>query len=59
MSKELQVKSTVMDLAEIRKLLGSPPVLSTENAEAYEAMINGFMGSLVPRDLVERCHRPS
>ena len=54
MSKELQVKSTVMDLAEIRKLLGSPPVLSTENAEAYEAMINGFMGSLVPRDFVEQ-----
>jgi hypothetical protein len=54
MSKELQVKSTVMDLTEFRKLLGSPPVLSTENTETYEGMINGFMRSLVPRDFVEQ-----
>ena len=54
MSKELQVKSTIMDLAELRKLLGSPPVLSTESLEGYEAMIKGFMGSLVPRDFVEQ-----
>jgi hypothetical protein len=54
MSTELQVKSATMDLTEFRKLLGSPPVLSTENAETYEGMIKGFMGSLVPRDFVEQ-----
>lgn len=54
MPKELQVKSTVMDLAEFRKLLGSAPVLSAESLEAYDAMIKGFMDSLVPRDFLEQ-----
>jgi hypothetical protein len=54
MSKEVGTLSTTMELAEFRKLLGAPPVLSAESVEAYEAMVSGFMRSLVPQDFVEQ-----
>lgn len=54
MPKELQTYGSVFDLAEFKRLLGRPIILSTESLEAYEAMLVGFMKSLAPRNFLEQ-----
>jgi hypothetical protein len=39
-------------LDKIRSILGAPPVLSTENAEAYYAMQQHYMEALEPKDFL-------
>jgi hypothetical protein len=41
------------DLAEMRSLLGDPPLLPSENREHYEKMFSHFVGCFMPRDPVE------
>jgi hypothetical protein len=53
-SRELQKHFTGPDLAELRDLFGPPPVLSTENAKAYDEILARLMQCLDPRDFMER-----
>ena len=39
-------------LDKMRSILGAPPLLSTENAEAYNAMQQHYMEALEPKDFV-------
>ena len=41
MSQALQENFSSPDLAELRELFGPPPVLSTENAKAYDEILAG------------------
>jgi hypothetical protein len=41
-----------LDLTIIHSILGPPPVLSNENAEAYNAMLLHYMKSLQPQDFL-------
>ena len=39
-------------LEEVESILGSPPLLSTESADDYHAMLSHYMNALKPRDFV-------
>ena len=39
MTTDLQKKSPAADFAELKELFGPPPILSTEDAKAYYAML--------------------
>jgi hypothetical protein len=55
MSRELQeTSSTGTAPAELRRLLGAPPVLSTENAQSYDEIMGRLMECLAPRDFMEQ-----
>ena len=54
MSQELQKHVTGLDFAELRELFGPPPVLSTENAKAYDEILLRLMQCFDPRDFMER-----
>jgi hypothetical protein len=54
MSKKLQPQSTVINRAELKKLFGSPPVLSSESRGAYDATMARFMTCMKPNDFVEQ-----
>jgi hypothetical protein len=45
---------SVTGLAELRDLLGPPPVLSTENVEAYDEILVRLMQCFVPADFMEQ-----
>jgi hypothetical protein len=49
-----QISSTGVDPAELRQLLGAPPVLRTENARSYGEIISRLMACLAPRDFMEQ-----
>jgi hypothetical protein len=51
---ELQNRSSSIKLAELGELLGPPPVLSTENAKAYDEVLARLMQCLAPRDFMEQ-----
>jgi hypothetical protein len=55
MSNELNSTSPATRLAQLRQLLGPPPVLSTENMEGYEEMLRRFIECLLPATLATRC----
>jgi hypothetical protein len=54
MSRALQENFSGPDLAELRELFGPPPVLSTENAKAYDEILARLMQCFEPRDFMER-----
>src|SRR5262249_54521669 len=41
------------DWNKVYPLLGDPPVLSTENIQAYNDLLNGFTEMLEPRDMMD------
>jgi hypothetical protein len=49
---ELQTRPNVATLAELRELLGPPPVLSTENAKAYDEIEARLMECHAPEDFM-------
>jgi hypothetical protein len=56
MTQELRPKPApyhLQVLAEIKRLCGPPPVLSTENVKAYDTMMLRLIESLSPRDFME------
>lgn len=52
MSQQLQSQPTLIDVAELKKLFGPPPILSTESKQNYEAMENCFIEAIQPEDFV-------
>ena len=54
MSDDPQKRSNVADSAELRELFGPPPVLSTENAKAYDEILARLMECLAPQDFLEQ-----
>jgi hypothetical protein len=46
--------SAGLDPAELRQLLGAPPVLSTENARSYHEIMGRLLECLAPRDFLEQ-----
>jgi hypothetical protein len=49
-----QEKSTATILAELKDLFGPPPVLSTENAKAYDEIMLRLIECFAPRDFMEQ-----
>src|SRR5262245_30185583 len=54
MSKALQKAPHTTDLVELKELFGPPPVLSSEDPKAYNAMLALFIESVKPRDFIEQ-----
>jgi hypothetical protein len=54
MSEALQERASGSVLAELGDLLGPPPVLSTEDAKAYDEIRARLMQCLMPRDFMEQ-----
>jgi hypothetical protein len=53
MSDESQSKAIAANSA-LTEIFGPPPVLSTENIEAYNAMVAYCSNSVKPRDFIEQ-----
>jgi hypothetical protein len=49
----IERKNPPPDWNKVYPLLGGPPVLSTEDIEAYTELLNGFTEMLEPRDMME------
>jgi hypothetical protein len=54
MTSELEKKSRTFGLAELSELFGPPPVLATEDANAYERLLQGMMHCYAPQDFMEQ-----
>jgi len=55
MSNDLQTTSTTAnDLAELKELFGPPPVLSSEDSKAYDAVMVRFVECIKPKDFIEQ-----
>src|SRR5262249_38759502 len=54
MTTDLQKVSPAADFAELKKLLGPPPVLSSEDANAYYAILARILKSLGASDFIEQ-----
>jgi hypothetical protein len=55
MSNELQTTSTTANnLADLKELFGPPPVLSSEDSNAYDAVMVRFVESIKPKDFIEQ-----
>jgi hypothetical protein len=54
MSKELQNRATILNSAELKELLGPAPVLTTENAKAYDEILSRLMLCYAPRDFMDQ-----
>src|SRR5262245_65154403 len=54
MSKALQKAPHTTDFVELKELFGPPPVLSSEDPKAYDAMLACILASLKPRDFIEQ-----
>jgi hypothetical protein len=54
MTKDLQTASFTTDFVELRGLFGPPPVLSSEDLKAYDAMFARILKSLKPTDFIEQ-----
>jgi len=52
MPNEIQTESTATDLAELKKLFGPPPVLSTESTDTYYAIMAAFVKCFAPGDFM-------
>jgi hypothetical protein len=53
-SEEPKSLSPNPHVAELLQLFGPPPVLTSENARAYEAILGKVLDSLVPHDYMEQ-----
>jgi hypothetical protein len=55
MRNDLQTTSTnANDLADLKELFGPPPVLSSEDSNAYDAVMVRFVESIKPKDFIEQ-----
>ena len=54
MTKDLKRTSPAADFAELKELFGPPPILSTEDAKAYYAMMARILDSLGASDFIEQ-----
>jgi uncharacterized protein YicC (UPF0701 family) len=54
MTQEIQNKANIVNSAELKELLGPPPVLSSENAKAYDEIAARLMECFGPRDFMEQ-----
>lgn len=54
MTKEIEKVSPATDFAELKELFGPAPVLSSEDAKAYDAMLARILKSIEPRDFIEQ-----
>src|SRR5215831_10135050 len=54
MTKDLQNALFTTDFVELRGLFGPPPVLSSEDLRAYDAMFACILKSLKPSDFIEQ-----
>src|SRR5262249_17037930 len=54
MTNDVKKVSKVADFAELKKLFGPPPVLSSEDANAYYAMMARIIEAIEPRDFIEQ-----
>jgi hypothetical protein len=52
MTQEMQTEATATDLAELKKLFGPPPVLSTESTDTYYAIMDAFIKCFKPGDFM-------
>jgi hypothetical protein len=52
MSQELETESATTDLAELKKLFGPAPVLSSESTDAYYAIMDAFAKCFKPGDFM-------
>jgi hypothetical protein len=50
--QRIPIKFDATDLAELKKIFGPAPVLSTESSEAYDALLARFMECINPEDFV-------
>jgi hypothetical protein len=53
MPKKELVRSEADISTEIREMMGAPPVLATEDTEAYEQMFARFAAAIHPKDFIE------
>jgi hypothetical protein len=53
-TQELQSKANIINSAELKELLGPPPVLSSEDGKAYDEIAARLMECLEPRDFMEQ-----
>jgi hypothetical protein len=49
-------ETTAATLAKLKHLFGPPPVLSTENLEAYDEILLRLIERFAPRDIIEEDH---
>ena len=54
MTKDLEKASPATDFAELKELFGPAPVLSSEDAKAYDAMLARILESLKASDFIEQ-----
>src|SRR5438309_260775 len=54
MTQELTETSTRSDVDQLKELFGPPPVLSSEDIEAYHKIAQGVLRCFGPRDFFER-----
>src|SRR5262245_39747171 len=54
MAKDLQNASFTTDFVDLKKLFGPPPVLNSEDLEAYDAMLAHILKSLNASDFIEQ-----
>jgi hypothetical protein len=54
MTQELQNKANIINSAELKELLGPPPVLSSEDMKAYDEILARLMECFGPRDFMEQ-----
>jgi hypothetical protein len=54
MTKDLQKSSPATDFAKLKELFGPPPVLSSEDPKAYDAMLARIIESLKASDFIEQ-----
>ena len=52
MSSVVNTKTRGPDLSELKKLLGPPPVLASENLEAYDTILSRLMEAMKPDDFL-------
>jgi hypothetical protein len=54
MREELKATSTAADFAALRQLFGPPPLLSSENAQAYDETMARLVECFAPLDFIEQ-----
>ena len=54
MTQELQSKANIINSAELKELLGPPPILSSEDGKAYDEIAARLMECIEPRDFMEQ-----
>ncbi len=54
MTQASKNRANILNSAELKELLGPPPVLSSEKAKAYDEILARLMQCLEPRDFIEQ-----